>query len=631
MATIASLIVDVMANTVQIQKDTEKIVGTLDSVSGMAGAVGKSLAGAFSVGAVVAYAKELAAFASDMEDAAAKTGIGVGKLQELNYAAVGAGVSVEQIAGAVSQLSKRLINGDDGAVRGVEALGLSVKSLIDMNPDEAFLVISERIAGIDNPMRQAAVAMDIFGKSGADLLPAMKEDLRGLMEQARATGAVMSDDFVAAAGAFDDALDRGVITTKAWSATVIGEVAKVAYAWSGLWTIEKVGAMAGFTGDMDATVDRLGRMSEGTNAFVREVDSLAMSKVGLQQAEKALDEQEKKRIKTREDHTRATEAAQKAADNWARMIYDLEIEAIKANQEAFETAQESLREELIASEQASQDYYAAEQQRLADSAAAYETWVQNVAEDMMAHEHDMLARTMTIGDAWRSLGEDMSSRTIALMDLIGAQLGGRFGQIVNTMTGAWSDAKTLMRSIGGIMRGDFSGLIDGMLAGIRLVATAWSALKGLFSKENEHANDTRDAFFAQFGPSGTGPDSGFGRIAALLASFEGGSSLFQALISATDVASVNAAKSAIELFLRNNNVPGFSGGTGGQYLNFGAGTPVMLHGEERVMTKAEGLAERGVRSEIAGLRADMARMVDAIGREVAYNTQIARGRGNAFA
>lgn len=34
-------------------------------------------------------------------------------------------------------------------------------------------------------------------------------------------------------------------------------------------------------------------------------------------------------------------------------------------------------------------------------------------------------------------------------------------------------------------------------------------------------------------------------------------------------------------------LPGFATGTGGQYLDFGSGTPVMLHGRERVMTEKE--------------------------------------------
>jgi len=40
----------------------------------------------------------------------------------------------------------------------------------------------------------------------------------------------------------------------------------------------------------------------------------------------------------------------------------------------------------------------------------------------------------------------------------------------------------------------------------------------------------------------------------------------------------------------DGGLPGFRGGTEGRYLDFGAGTPVMLHGRERVMTEAEGRA-----------------------------------------
>jgi hypothetical protein len=40
-------------------------------------------------------------------------------------------------------------------------------------------------------------------------------------------------------------------------------------------------------------------------------------------------------------------------------------------------------------------------------------------------------------------------------------------------------------------------------------------------------------------------------------------------------------------------VPGFAGGTGGAYVDFGAGTPVMLHGRERVMTEREGRQQAG--------------------------------------
>ena len=45
----------------------------------------------------------------------------------------------------------------------------------------------------------------------------------------------------------------------------------------------------------------------------------------------------------------------------------------------------------------------------------------------------------------------------------------------------------------------------------------------------------------------------------------------------------------------NTGAMGMSHGTGGRYVDFGAGTPALLHGKERVMTEAEG------RSEVASM------------------------------
>jgi hypothetical protein len=39
------------------------------------------------------------------------------------------------------------------------------------------------------------------------------------------------------------------------------------------------------------------------------------------------------------------------------------------------------------------------------------------------------------------------------------------------------------------------------------------------------------------------------------------------------------------------NLPAFASGTHGQYMDFGPGTPVMLHGRERVMTAGEAFVD----------------------------------------
>jgi hypothetical protein len=63
-------------------------------------------------------------------------------------------------------------------------------------------------------------------------------------------------------------------------------------------------------------------------------------------------------------------------------------------------------------------------------------------------------------------------------------------------------------------------------------------------------------------------------------------------------------------YWRNRNPYSFASGTGGNYVDFGAGSPAILHGRERVMTEAEGRAESdrmsALEAEIRGLRDELA-------------------------
>ena len=59
----------------------------------------------------------------------------------------------------------------------------------------------------------------------------------------------------------------------------------------------------------------------------------------------------------------------------------------------------------------------------------------------------------------------------------------------------------------------------------------------------------------------------------------------------------------------DGDAPGFQGGTHGRFVDFGAGTSVVLHGRERVVTEAEGRRDAadlsGLRREFAGLHAEL--------------------------
>ena len=208
----------------ELQKLTEQAVGSagsLGSIAAAAGPMGKALAVATGVGlagfaalaaAITDSVKGLVETGGKLADLSAQTGISTQALQKLAYAGSLVGVSQEQITGAAVKMEKALANGDDVFRR----LGLSFQKLRDMQPDQAFAAVAAQIARIKDPANQAAAAMEVFGKSGATLLPLIKSDLKAAGEEAERLGIILSGRTVDAADALGD------------------EATKLAAAWEGV-------------------------------------------------------------------------------------------------------------------------------------------------------------------------------------------------------------------------------------------------------------------------------------------------------------------------------------------------------------------------------------------------------------
>jgi hypothetical protein len=155
--------------------------------------------GALAAGIVDATKKTLE-YGGHLTDLSAKTGISTTALQTLGHVGSMVGVSMDEIGNAVGKMQRNLVNGSEAFAK----LGLSIADLRAMEPDKAFEAIAEKITSIKDPAGQAAAAIEIFGRSGASLLPAMKEDMARLREEATRLGFVMSKDMVAAADALGD-------------------------------------------------------------------------------------------------------------------------------------------------------------------------------------------------------------------------------------------------------------------------------------------------------------------------------------------------------------------------------------------------------------------------------------------
>jgi hypothetical protein len=213
-----------------IGEGTKKAGESMLSLGGIAKAAGGVLAGAFAVDAIVSMAREVIDLGGEIADLSARTGIGTEAIQELKYAAEQTGASLDTVTGAIEQMGNRLSEGGGGTLQAVKALGLSFDDLQKMRPEDAFTAIADAIKEVPEPMRQTQLAMELFGKSGTELLPAIKAGMGDLRQQAQDLGQVLSDDAVEGLDTLGDAWGNFIGLAKRDLGEFIADIARASKA-----------------------------------------------------------------------------------------------------------------------------------------------------------------------------------------------------------------------------------------------------------------------------------------------------------------------------------------------------------------------------------------------------------------
>jgi hypothetical protein len=207
---------------VELFADDSKLVRGLRAAQRKLQAFGSAVQtlgkGLFGIGAGLATpmataAKLFADAGSELVDMSQRTGASVEALSELGYAAEQSGADLATLEGGLRKMQKAVVaaaGGSDAAVATLSRLGLTAQQLQRLSPDQQFELIADRLAQIPNPAEKAALAMEIFGKTGTSLLPLMTNGAEGIIalrQQARELGLVMSTEDAQAAEAFGDTLD----------------------------------------------------------------------------------------------------------------------------------------------------------------------------------------------------------------------------------------------------------------------------------------------------------------------------------------------------------------------------------------------------------------------------------------
>jgi len=201
----------------------KSVTGGIDRLGSSVKSIGASFtrlgAGATAAGAAIAgpLAAAVASFgaAGDTLDKMAKrTGLAVEGLSELAFAAEQSGADLGSVEKGIKGMQRALFDAASGSAeitRAFDELGVTSEQLTGMLPEDQFTLLAGKIGEIEDPSLKAAVAMKIFGKAGAELIPLMNEGVDGiskLREEAGELGRSMSTEDAAAAAEYTDAMNR---------------------------------------------------------------------------------------------------------------------------------------------------------------------------------------------------------------------------------------------------------------------------------------------------------------------------------------------------------------------------------------------------------------------------------------
>ena len=155
-------------------------------------------------GLVANFAGELMRTSDEILKVHERTRFSIASVQELGYIGNQTSVSMNELTTAISQLQNRIGEGNSNTVGALGRLGLNLDAIRAMKPEDQFYTIGKAIAGVEDPTLRMELAMDLFGRSGAAILPAIVAD----MERLRAEAPKLSDELVTSADVVGDALKR---------------------------------------------------------------------------------------------------------------------------------------------------------------------------------------------------------------------------------------------------------------------------------------------------------------------------------------------------------------------------------------------------------------------------------------
>lgn len=238
MTTIGRLAVQITADTAGLASglqsagrqtdDFQARLGGLTSKLKILGPAALAAGGAFAVGMI----KSVANTADELAKLSARTGVTVEDLSRLQYAANLSGVSSQAMTTSIERLSRSMADAASGSGKAAESfqqLGVSVKNEDGTLKSQRDVLeeIAERFSGMEDGARKSALAQEILGRSGTQLIPLLNAGAKGIKDMADESdrlGNTISTRTAKSAEEFNDNITRLTTAMGGLARTIAGPV-----------------------------------------------------------------------------------------------------------------------------------------------------------------------------------------------------------------------------------------------------------------------------------------------------------------------------------------------------------------------------------------------------------------------
>jgi hypothetical protein len=347
---IATLTIDIQAKVANIEADIKRLAqqteaagkraeeafsGASDHLESFRNMAAGAMA-AFAGSAVTNWVKGAIDGADALNDLAQQTGVAVKRLSEYRYAAQQSGTSMETLGVGFKALAKNIID-NDGALK---QMGIATRDASGnlRGVDQVLDDVAGKFSGYQDGAAKSALAMELFGKAGQEMVPFLnngKEGLAELSAEAEKLGIVMDERLAASAAAFNDTIDKLRAASEGAGGRLAGQLlpALNAVAESMLGTDTQTGSLQSAMDALAATIKTL--VSGGylvSNVFDQVGSTLGAAAAGISLALEGDFEGAKRALSENFDDigTRAQATADKLAKVWGDIPASVASAADKA-------------------------------------------------------------------------------------------------------------------------------------------------------------------------------------------------------------------------------------------------------------------------------------------------------------